>query len=524
MKWLLGIAGSVLVAFITSWAAGFFNQLLPPPSRALLSLENVLRSDSQRPEDGFRVVLSWLEDDSSGKDTKNVEDAFSGVDGIKLVRSARIVEASGASEHWREEMRQSARMVLEDWNADLAVVGLVKKPGEVLSLWFVPRSGEGTLDRGDYPYKLEDVTLRKDFHDDLRAQLTAVALAAVAPLAGNEVRGRVLEKGLRGVTEQLSILLKGPTIDSPEHRANLHMALGNALSILGERESGTERLKEAVKAFRDALKVFTPERVPLDWAATQNDLGSALFALGRRESGTARLEEAVNAFRDVLKVLTPERVPHNWAATQNNLGAALFALGQRESDTARLEEAVNAFRAALKEYTRDRVPLVWAATQNNLGAALSLLGERESGTARLEEAVNAFRAALKVLTRDRVPLWWAATQNNLGAALSLLGRRESGTARLEEAVKAFRAALKERSRDRVPLRWAEAQANLGATLWILGKRESGTAHLEEAVEAFQAALEAYTGEGSPWHRTISQDNLNRALRELHEQGVEPRME
>jgi hypothetical protein len=41
---------------------------------------------------------------------------------------------------------------------------------------------------------------------------------------------------------------------------------------------------------------LTPrERVPLQWAATQNNLGIALETLGEREEGTARLEEAVTA-------------------------------------------------------------------------------------------------------------------------------------------------------------------------------------------------------------------------------------
>ena len=49
-------------------------------------------------------------------------------------------------------------------------------------------------------------------------------------------------------------------------------------------------------AYREALKERTRERVPLDWAMTQNNLGTALMRLGERESGTARLEEAVAAF------------------------------------------------------------------------------------------------------------------------------------------------------------------------------------------------------------------------------------
>ena len=55
--------------------------------------------------------------------------------------------------------------------------------------------------------------------------------------------------------------------------------------------------------------------------------------------------------------MTRERVPLDWAKTQNNLGTALWTLGARESGTARLEEAVAAYRAALEERTRERVPL-----------------------------------------------------------------------------------------------------------------------------------------------------------------------
>jgi tetratricopeptide (TPR) repeat protein len=76
--------------------------------------------------------------------------------------------------------------------------------------------------------------------------------------------------------------------------------LGNALQALGEHESGTARLEEAVAAYRAALEEWTRERVPLDWAATQVNLGIALWTLGERESGTARLEEAVAAYRAAL--------------------------------------------------------------------------------------------------------------------------------------------------------------------------------------------------------------------------------
>jgi tetratricopeptide (TPR) repeat protein len=265
----------------------------------------------------------------------------------------------------------------------------------------------------------------------------------------------------------------------------------------------------AIKQYRSILALRPREHAPVDWAITQNNLGNALAILGTRESSTARLHEAVAAYREALKERTRDRAPLRWAMTQNNLGNALRTLGARESGTARLEEAVAAHREALKERTRERVPLQWAMTQNNLGNALGSLGARESGTARLQEAVAAFREALKERTRERVPLDWATTQHNLGTALQILAERENSIERLEEAVAASREGLKERTRERAPLDWALTQNSLGNALGGLGARESGTARLQEATEAYNLALEAFESAKAYYYISGTRDNLTR---------------
>jgi hypothetical protein len=75
--------------------------------------------------------------------------------------------------------------------------------------------------------------------------------------------------------------------------------------------------------------------VPLDWARTQTNLGTALVRLGERESGTERLEEAVTAFRAALQESTRERVPIDWAITQVGLGKVLGTLGERDGGRSR---------------------------------------------------------------------------------------------------------------------------------------------------------------------------------------------
>ncbi|MGH6817027.1 MAG: CHAT domain-containing protein, partial [Hyphomicrobiaceae bacterium] len=94
-----------------------------------------------------------------------------------------------------------------------------------------------------------------------------------------------------------------------DRRPGFLTTLGTALSRLGEGESGTARLQEAVQAYRDALKEYTREKVPLQWATTQNNLGNALQTLGERESGTARLDhlnEAKMAWSGAVALLEVE--------------------------------------------------------------------------------------------------------------------------------------------------------------------------------------------------------------------------
>ena len=103
------------------------------------------------------------------------------------------------------------------------------------------------------------------------------------------------------------------------------------------------------------------------------------------------------AYREALKENTRERVPLEWARTQNNLGSVLATLGEREGGGARLEEAAVAYHEALKEYTRERVPLDWARSFGNEGVALMLFAERRRDVAVAEVAVSQINIAFETM-------------------------------------------------------------------------------------------------------------------------------
>ena len=225
--------------------------------------------------------------------------------------------------------------------------------------------------------------------------------------------------------------------------------------------------------------------------AAYNQLGNALQVLGERESDPAWLRQAVEVIRATLKERTRERVPLKWSGTQNNLGGALRSLGQCERDPALLREAVEACRAALKERTRERVPLYWATTKNNIGAALCMLVEHESDPALLRQAAEAFRDALKEYTRERTPLESAGTHNNLGNAVRMLGEDESDATLLRQAIEAYREALKEYTRERIPYLWAQTRENMAIAFLSIYRLTSEETDRQQALAAIDDALVVY---------------------------------
>jgi hypothetical protein len=73
--------------------------------------------------------------------------------------------------------------------------------------------------------------------------------------------------------------------------------------MLAQRESGTERLVEAVAAYREALKERTRERVPLAWAGSFGNEGIALMLLAERRGDAAMAETAVSQINTAFETI-----------------------------------------------------------------------------------------------------------------------------------------------------------------------------------------------------------------------------
>ncbi len=230
----------------------------------------------------------------------------------------------------------------------------------------------------------------------------------------------------------------------------------------------------AIKSFKKALKIRTPDRFPMQYATIQNNLGNAYWTLAEVEDKAQNCQLAINACQEALRFYTPDRFPMQYAMTQNNLGVAYETLAEVEDKAQNCQLAIKAYQEALRFYTPDRFPMRYATIQNNLGVVYKTLAEVENKAQNCELAINACQEALRFYTPDRFPMDYAMTQNNLGVAYKTLAEVENKAQNCELAVKACQDALKVFTPDRFPMQYAETQNNLKVVQRTLAEVEGNS--------------------------------------------------
>ena len=172
----------------------------------------------------------------------------------------------------------------------MLVWGEVGGHDKLLRLRLLPAEGDGASK--NYALAEQTLELPNDFGGDLGTLFAVRTATAIS--AFNDRSGEALADLITPFVARLKPLAGNPPASfSDETRAQLSHAYADGEARLGEERGENPRLEASIAYYRKTLTIWTRERVPLDWATTQNNLGNALSVLGARESGTARLEEAV---------------------------------------------------------------------------------------------------------------------------------------------------------------------------------------------------------------------------------------
>lgn len=236
-----------------------------------------------------------------------------------------------------------------------------------------PAQALASLDRG--------VAAVRDASPSLAAQL----LAQKAALLQASHR----KAALAALRAALALAPEAPAGGRSPARAALFLALGEMLQDVaaGDRSG----LLEAVKAYQAAIHSgLSLEDDAESYALAQNNLGLAYLAMPMSEAGSPlRLGVAVQSFREALKVWTPERNPEGWTSAQLNLANALQYLPSSHPEE-NLAQAVEIYEQLLGVRNRAFDPLGYARLIANQANALAHLGIFAPALAKLEEAHKLF--------------------------------------------------------------------------------------------------------------------------------------
>jgi Tetratricopeptide repeat len=329
------------------------------------------------------IAVAHLEDDQNRQHEKLLRDAlandFEGAETKSIDRTIAPPDAD-TDQDAIARAKDEADRLRKSAGADVLLWGravTLNNKSEMRLYWTTGRDFIGVKQSGLYQDTMGDtIAIPPLFWDDLKQVLGMLVQSRISTIQ-EELTGRYMADQLAPLIAQVRRLLQARNGTwNGETEAAVRYAFAQALSECGDQSGNNDMLQESIAVYRQVLERQTRERVPLEWAGTQNSLGNALRTLGERENGTARLEEAVGIFRAALEENTRARVPLEWARTQNSLGATLATLRQRESGMARLEEAVAAFRAALEEWTAGANAYWHEVAQQNMAECLALLEQR----------------------------------------------------------------------------------------------------------------------------------------------------
>ncbi len=191
--------------------------------------------------------------------------------------------------------------------------------------------------------------------------------------------------------------------------------IGMAGTLQTIPDAGTQLLMQAKVGYEEALPTLQELALPEEVAEAQMNFGLALQSLV--PFNLARITDSIQAYHEALRVFTWEDYPQEYAILYNNIAIAYLSMPMAsEREYLRQGLAVQSFEVALKHINLIDHPREYAMLQNNLGNALQYLVSSHPVENNLR-AIAAYDEALKVRNSKDTPIEYANTISNKANAL-----------------------------------------------------------------------------------------------------------
>jgi len=191
-------------------------------------------------------------------------------------------------------------------------------------------------------------------------------------------------------------------------KARAKVGIAGTLQMIPD--GGSQLLQQARANYEEALPLLQQFATAEEIAETQMNLGLVLQSLV--PDNLARITESIHAYHEALRVFTWENYPQEYAILYNNIAIAYLSMPMSsEGESFRQGLAVQSFEIALKHINLIEHPREYAMLQNNLGNALQYLVSSHPVDNNLR-AILAYNEALKVRNLQDTPLEYANTISN----------------------------------------------------------------------------------------------------------------
>ncbi len=204
--------------------------------------------------------------------------------------------------------------------------------------------------------------------------------------------------------------------DYPLWKARAKVGMASTLQVIPN--SGTDLLLQAKAGYEEALPILLSLATKEEVAEVQMNLGLVLQSL--TNFNLARMTDSIKAYQEALQVFTWDKFPQEYAILHNNIAIAYLSMPlSPDKESLRHALAVQSFETALKYINLIDHPREYAMLQNNLGNALQYLPSQH----RIENnqrAIASYDEALKVRNSHDTPLEYANTIANKANVLSNL--------------------------------------------------------------------------------------------------------
>ncbi|MBD2292754.1 hypothetical protein H6G06_04455 [Anabaena sphaerica FACHB-251] len=201
--------------------------------------------------------------------------------------------------------------------------------------------------------------------------------------------------------------------DYPLLKARSKVGMAGTLQIIPD--SNPQLLVQAKESYEEALEILQQFATLEEVAETQMNLGLVLQSLV--PYNLARITDSIQAYHEALRVFTWQEYPQEYAILYNNIAIAYLSMPMpSEREYLRQGLALQSFEVALKHINLIEHPREYAMLQNNLGNALQYLISSHPIDNNLR-AVAAYDEALKVRNPQDTPWEYANTISNKANAL-----------------------------------------------------------------------------------------------------------